>query len=83
MRIKGLRVDVRSGKVEEVFEEIDDAVYQQRLEEMRRLEEERKREELIRLKKEEILRRQAVEELIKEGKLKEENLARTNLKTQG
>jgi len=72
MKIKGLRVDVRTGKVEEVFEEISDEEYKRRLEEAKKAEEERKMRELIEAKKKEILERLAKEELIKEGKIKRE-----------
>jgi len=69
MKIKGLRVDVRTGKVEEVFEEISDEEYQKRLEEAKKAEEEMKIRELIEAKKREILERLAKEELTKEGKI--------------
>ena len=69
MKIKGLRVDVKKNKVEEVFEEISDKEYQKRLEEAKKAEEERKMRELIEAKKKEILERLAKEELIKEGKI--------------
>ena len=72
MKIKGLRVDVKKNKVEEVFEEISDKEYQKRLEEAKKAEEERKMRELIEAKKKEILERLAKEELIKEGKIKRE-----------
>jgi len=69
MKIKGLRVDVRTGKIEEVFEEIPDSEYQKRLEEAKKEEQELRIRELIERKKQEILERWAIEELIKEGKL--------------
>jgi len=69
MKIKGLRVDVRTGKIEEVFEEIPDEEYQRRLEEVKKAEEEMRIREMIEAKKREILERLAKEELIKEGKL--------------
>ena len=69
MKIKGLRVDVRTGKIEEVFEEIPDEEYQKRLEEAKRLEEEERIREMIERKKQQILERLAREELIREGKL--------------
>ena len=70
MKLKGLRVDVKTGKIEEVFEEIPDEEYQKRLEEAKRFEEEERIREMIERKKQEILERLAIEELIKEGKLK-------------
>ena len=72
MKIKGLRVDVKTGKIEEVFEEISDEEYQKRLEEAKKAEEEMRIREMIEAKKREILERLAREELIKEGKLKKE-----------
>ena len=71
MKIKGLRVDVRTGKIEEVFEEISDEEYQKRLEEAKKAEEEMRIREMIERKKQEILERLAREELIKEGRLPE------------
>jgi len=71
MKIKGLRVDVRTGKIEEVFEEISDEEYQKRLEEAEKEEEKRKMREMIDAKKKEILERLAKQELIKEGKIKQ------------
>jgi len=71
MRIKGLRIDVKRGKIEEVFEEISDEEYQKRLKEAKKAEEERRIREMIERKKQEILERLAKEELIKEGKLGE------------
>ena len=47
MKIKGLRVDVKTGKVEEVYEEISDEEYQKRLEEAKKAEEEMRIRELI------------------------------------
>jgi len=72
MKIKGLRVDVKTGRVEEVFEEISDEEYQKRLEEAKKAEEEMRIREMIEAKKREILERLAKEELIKEGKIKRE-----------
>jgi len=72
MKIKGLRVDVKTGKVEEVYEEISDEEYQKRLEEAKKAEEEMRIRELIERKKQEILERLAKQELIKEGKIKRE-----------
>jgi len=72
MRLRGLRVDTRTGRIEEVFEEISDEEYQKRLEEAKKLEEERKMRELIEAKKREILEKLAKEELKKEGKIKKE-----------
>jgi len=69
MKLKGLRVDVKTGKIEEVFEEISDEEYQKRLEEAQRQIEQQRIKELIEKKKQEILERQATEELIKEGKI--------------
>jgi len=69
MKIRRLRVDVRAGKIEEVFEEISDEEYQKRLEEAKKAEEEIRIREMIEEKKKEILERQAIEELKKEGKL--------------
>ncbi|RLF77219.1 hypothetical protein DRN39_04595 [Thermococci archaeon] len=71
MKIKGLRVDVKTGRVEEVFEEISDEEYQKRLEEAKKAEEEMRIREMIERKKQEILERLAREELIKEGRLPE------------
>ena len=71
MKIKGLRVDVKTGKIEEVFEEISDEEYQKRLEEAKKAEKEMRVREMIERKKQEILERLAREELIKEGKLQE------------
>jgi len=72
MKLKGLKVDIKTGEVEEVFEEISDEEYQKRLEEAKKAEEERKMRELIEAKKKEILEKLAKEELIKEGKIKRE-----------
>ena len=69
MKIKGLRVDVKTGKVEEVYEEISDEEYQKRLEEAKKTEEEMRIREMIETKKREILEKLAIEELKKEGKL--------------
>lgn len=69
IKIKGLEVNAKTGEVKEVFEEISKEEYQKRLEETKKAEEERKRRELIEKKKREILERQAIQELIKEGKL--------------
>ena len=70
MKIKGLRVNVKKNKVEEVFEEISDEEYKRRLEEAKKAEEEMRIREMIEAKKREILERLAKEELIKEGKLR-------------
>ena len=69
MKLKGLKVDIKTGKVEEVFEEISDEEYQKRLEEAKKAEEERKIREMIEKKKQEILERMAIDELTQEGKL--------------
>jgi len=70
MRLKGLRVDIKTGKIEEVFEEIPDEEYKKRLEEAKKEEEEIRIREIIEKKKQEILEKMARQELIKEGKLK-------------
>jgi len=71
MKLRGLQVDVKKKEIKEVFEEISDEEYQKRLEEAKKIEKERKVRELIEVKKREILERQAIQELIKEGKLKD------------
>jgi len=72
MKLRGLQVDVKTKEIKEVFEEISDEEYQKRLEEAKKAEEEMRIREMIEAKKREILERQAIQELIKEGKLKED-----------
>jgi len=69
MKIKGLQLNIKTGKIKEVIEEIPDEEYQKRLKETEKTEKEIKKREMIERKKQEILERLAKEELKKEGKL--------------
>jgi len=66
MILKGIEVNIKTGKIKEVFEEISDEEYKKRLEEVKKIEEEVRIREMIESKKQEILERLAREELKKE-----------------
>jgi len=76
MKIKGIQVNVKTGEIKEVFEEIPDEEYQKRLEEAKKIEGQERIRELIERKKQEILKKQAIEELLKEGKITQEEISK-------
>ncbi len=69
MKLEGIKLDIKKNKIEKVFEDISEEEYRKRLGESQKVKKEREKEELIRKKKEEILERLAIEELIKEGRI--------------
>lgn len=74
VKIRGIKVDVKTKKKEIVEEEIPDHEYQKRLKEAERIRKEEEKRMLIEQKKRELLERQAIHELIKEGKLKPQDV---------
>jgi len=74
MKLKGIQADVRDGQIREVYEEISDEEYQKRQQFIDKLAKQEQIKNLISQKMNELLKQMAIEELIKEGKIKPEDL---------
>lgn len=69
VKIRGIRVDVKTGKKEVVEEEIPDEEYQKRLQEAEKARQQEERERLINEEMQKILREQAIGRLKQKGLL--------------
>jgi len=74
MKLKGIQVNVRNGQIKEVCEEIPDEEYQKRQQFINKLAKQEQIRNLISQKMNELLKQMAIEELVKEGKIKPEDL---------